>query len=268
MGREIEHFNFREALRVAMDISGAGNALLQFNEPWRAFKDDPDTVRVVLNLGLQYVAALSVALRPFLPFTAARLRELLALRPLDDRGDLLALLNDFVDGHATLPPHHALNQAEHLFSRIPDEAIQREIDKLVSNDPEAAQPAPGESRDETAAAVPEYKPLGETIAYDDFARLDIRTGTILEAEAMPKSKKLLRLRVDLGFEQRTILSGIAEHFKPEEVVGRQVVVLANLAPRVMMGTESQGMILMAEDAAGKLSFVAPDGGWPNGWGVK
>ena len=110
--------------------------------------------------------------------------------------------------------------------------------------------------------------MKETIQYDDFAKMDIRTGTILTAEKMDKSKKLLKLQVDLGFEQRTILSGIAEHFQPEEVVGKQVIVLANLAPRAMMGIESQGMILMAENAEGKLSFVSPEAGWPGGMGVK
>lgn len=110
--------------------------------------------------------------------------------------------------------------------------------------------------------------MKDTIQYDDFAKMDIRTGTILSAEKVEKSKKLLKLRVDLGFEQRTILSGIAEHFSPEQVIGHQVIVLANLAPRTMMGTESQGMILMAEDAAGKLSFVSPATGWPSGMGVQ
>jgi methionyl-tRNA synthetase len=114
------------------------------------------------------------------------------------------------------------------------------------------------------AEKPAFAPLRDPIQYDDFAKMDIRTGTILHAEKMEKSKKLLRLQVDLGFEQRTILSGIAEHFSPEAVIGRQVLVLANLAPRKMMGIESQGMILMAEDATGKLGFVSPETGWPNG----
>jgi methionyl-tRNA synthetase len=113
-----------------------------------------------------------------------------------------------------------------------------------------------------------YRPVSENIQFDDFAKLDLRTGTILSAEKMAKSKKLLKLSVDLGFESRTILSGIAEYFTPEQVIGQQVVIVANLAPRVMMGIESQGMILMAEDAEGKLSFVSSGNGWPNGMGVK
>ncbi len=266
VGREIEHFNFREALRLVMEISSAGNALLQFNEPWKAVNTDPASVRVVLNLAIQYMAALSVILRPFLPFSSARMRNMLNLPPLDDNGDLLAILNDLTEGNPILPENHLLNQPEHLFARIPDERIKTQIDKLLQMEPTALTPA--EHDNTTDATIPAYKPLAETIAYDDFAKLDIRTGRILEAEKMPKSKKLLKLRVDLGFEERTILSGIAEHFEPEAVVGRQVIVLANLAPRPMMGVESQGMILMAENAEGKLSFVQPDAGWPSGWNVK
>jgi methionyl-tRNA synthetase len=263
MGKEIEHFNFREALRILMEISSAGNALLQFNEPWKEIKHDPETVRVVMNLGLQYVAALSVACRPFMPFASDKLREMINLRSLSGKGELLFILNDLAEGNPILPAHHAINAAEHLFSRIPDEVIQAQIAKLEATDLANQQSA--------AVAAPkeiQYTPMKEAIQYDDFAKMDIRTGTVLSAEKVEKSKKLLKLQVDLGFETRTILSGIAEHFQPEEVVGKQVIVLANLAPRVMMGTESQGMILMAEDAEGKLSFVSPSTQWPNGFGVK
>lgn len=259
MGREIEHFNFREALRTLMEISSAGNALLQFNEPWKTVNDNPEMVKVVLNLGLQYVAALSVAVRPFLPFSAEKLRKMLNQGPLSDKGDLLAILNELAEGDPILPYNHALGQAAHLFSRIPDDVIQQQVEKLRGAAPVVASPAP---------APAAHKPVAPVIAYDDFAKMDIRTGKILEAEKMEKSKKLLKLSVDLGFETRTILSGIAEHFSPEEVLGREVVVLANLAPRPMMGIESQGMILMAENAEGKLSFVSPETGWPSGWHVK
>ncbi|MCC6280827.1 MAG: methionine--tRNA ligase [Saprospiraceae bacterium] len=258
MGAEIEKFNFREALRIVMEISSAGNALLQFNEPWKTVKDTPETVKVVLNLALQYVAVLSVAIRPFLPFSADRLRKMLNLGQLRDKGDLLAILNELVEGNPIVLPNHALGQAEHLFSRIPDEVIDAQIAKLG-----AGTPAPAPETTEI-----QYAPMKETIQFDDFAKMDIRTGKILTAEKMEKSKKLLKLSVDLGFETRTILSGIAEHFSPEEVVGREVVVLANLAPRPMMGVESQGMILMAENAGGQLSFVSPATGWPSGFGVK
>ncbi len=262
MGAEIERFNFREALRIAMEISSAGNALLQFNEPWKTVNTNPEMVKLVMNLALQYVVVLSVAIRPFLPFSADRLRTMLNMSPLNDNGDLLAILNELVEGNPIVQPNHALGEPAHLFSRIPDDVIQRQIDKLAATDTANQAAAPTN----TPTTI-NYTPVKETIQYDDFAKMDIRTGTILTAEKVEKSKKLLKLSVDLGFETRTILSGIAEHYTPEQVVGQQVIVLVNLAPRVMMGTESQGMILLAENAEGKLSFVQPSGGWPNGMGV-
>jgi methionyl-tRNA synthetase len=222
-------------------------------------------VKVVLNLGLQIVAALSVASQPFMPFASTRMRNMINLRSVSGKGELLVSLNELAEGNPILPANHAINPAEHLFSRIPDEVIQAQIDKLEATD------KGNQSSTEPAESVPatiSYQPVKDVIQYDDFAKMDIRTGTVLTAEKVEKSKKLLKLQVDLGFETRTILSGIAEHFSPEQVVGKQVVVLANLAPRLMMGTESQGMILMAEDAEGKLSFVGPSDGWPNGMGVK
>jgi len=266
MGHEIEQFNFREALRILMEISSAGNALLQFNEPWKAIKDDPELVKVVLHLALQYVAALSVALRPFLPFAAERLRGMLNLQPLDDDGDMLYVHNELAEGNPIIRPNHALNAAEHLFTRIPDEIIGAQVAKLQAsaqvNQMLAGAPA------ETPAEATAPPPVRDEIQYDDFAKLDIRTGTIVEASKVEKADKLLKLTVDLGFEKRTIVSGIALHYQPEAIVGRQVVVLANLAPRKMRGIDSQGMILMAEDAEGRLSFVSPEAGWPDGWGVK
>jgi methionyl-tRNA synthetase len=271
MGQEIMRYNFREALRILMEISSAGNALLQFNEPWKAVKEHPAMVKVVLNLGVQYVAALSVAARPFLPNSAERLRKMLNLGPLRDDRELLAVMNELIEGNPIVPDNHALNQPEHLFSRIPNEMIEEQKQKLMQNEPATSNT--DEATHATPAATPEisssaYAPIKENIVYDDFAKMDIRTGRILTAEKIEKSKKLLKLSVDLGMETRTILSGIAEHFSPEEVVGQEVIVLANLAPRVMMGTESQGMILMAENAEGKLAFVSPPEGWANGMGVK
>jgi len=273
MGKEIMQFNFREALRILMEISSAGNALLQFNEPWKAVKDSPETVRVVLNLGLQFVAALSVACQPFMPFTSEKMRKMINLQSLSGSGELLFILNDLAEGNPILPANHAINTAEHLFTRIPDEVIQAQVARLEATDrtnqAESAVAEESVSAEEPAvSAAISYPELKELIQYDDFANMDIRTGTIVAAEAVEKSKKLLKLQVDLGFETRTILSGIALHFRPESVVGQQVVVLANLAPRVMMGTTSAGMILMAEDSEGQLSFVAPPPGWPNGFGVK
>ena len=265
IGREIEQFNFREALRILMEVSSAGNALLQFNEPWKRLNDDPELVKVVLNLGLQFVAVLSVAMRPFLPFAADRLRQMLNLRPLQDNREWLDILNELAEGNPVLHPNHALNPAEHLFSRIPDELIATQMAKLQAPAQAQDQPAADEP---PAAPADAYAPLKAEIQYDDFARLDIRTATIVSAEKVEKADKLLKLTLDLGFEQRTVVSGIAQHYEPGDVVGRQVLVLANLAPRTMRGIESAGMILMAEDAAGKLSFVQPGAGWPNGFSVR
>lgn len=260
LGAEIEKFNFREGLRILMEISSMGNALLQYNEPWKTIKDAPETVKVVINLSLQIVAVLSVATRPFLPFTADKLRKMVHLPPLEDSREWLDVLNELAEGNPFLPPNHAVEEPEHLFSRISDETVALQIAKL-----EAAEQLNNQSTEPKPIT---YAPMKETITYDDFAKLDIRTGKIVTAEKMEKSKKLLKLQVDLGFETRTILSGIAEHFTPESVIGQQVIVLANLAPRAMMGVESQGMILMADDADGKLSFVQPNAGWPSGFGVK
>jgi methionyl-tRNA synthetase len=247
LAHEIEHFNFREALRILMEISSAGNGLLQFNEPWKTIKTDPESVKVVLSLGNQIVAALSVLTRPFMPFAADRLRHMLALPALTDQGELAAIFDMQAADQPLLP------------------VIEAQIQKLADRD--AANQATLQDTNDTQPIT--YTPIKPVIQYDDFAKLDIRTGTIMTAEKMEKSKKLLRLQVDLGLETRTILSGIAEHFTPEQVVGQSVIVLANLAPRPMMGVESQGMILMAEDADGKLSFVAPTAtGWPNGFSVK
>jgi methionyl-tRNA synthetase len=264
LGKNIETYNFKDAAITLMNISSFGNALLQFNEPWKTVKTEPAMVKVVLNLALQVVAALSVACRPMLPFSSDKLRNMLNVRPLEDKGEWLDMLNELAEGNPILPHNHIINAAEHLFSRIPDEVIQKQIDKLQATDIEnqaaAAQNAP--------AAPITYKPLGETIAFDDFAKMDIRTGTIVSAEKVEKSKKLLKLQVNVGFETRTILSGIAEHFTPEEVVGQEVIVLANLAPREMMKSVSSGMILMAENVEGKLAFVSAKAGWGNGFGVK
>lgn len=260
MASDIERFSFREALHKVMEISSAGNALLQFNEPWKTVKTDPDMVKAVMNLALQYVAVLSVAVRPFLPFSADRLRAMLQLPAIQEKGDLAAVFQALSNSQGLLPPGHVIGEAVHLFSRIPDEIIEEQIAKLKASEPvESAAPD---------AKKIIYQAMKETIQFDDFTKMDIRTGTILTAEKVEKSKKLLKLSVDLGFEQRTILSGIAEYFQPEAVVGKEVIVLANLAPRSIMGTESQGMILMAEDADGKLSFVSPETGWPSGMGVR
>ncbi len=259
IGREIEHFRFRDALGSLMEISGAGNALLQFNEPWKIATEEPQRVRAVLFTASQYAAALSVAMRPFMPFAAQRLRTQLNLPPFEDDGELVNILNDLLEGNPIIRPNHQIGAPTHLFSRLPDELIQAQMNKLYSK-------APKETAPETSEVS--YPPLKPTIPYDLFAQVDLRTATVVRAEKVEKADKLLRLTVDLGFEMRTIVAGIAQHYAPQEVVGRKVVVVANLAPRSLRGIESQGMVLMAENEHGRLCFVQPDDNWPNGFCIR
>lgn len=274
LGDFIEKFDFRNALQTLMDISTHGNQFLQFNEPWKAIKVDRDSAAATLNIGMQIVAALTVVMQPFLPFTSARLAKILNIKDLQN-GDWADMLTKLRAGEPLIPSDSPLNESEHLFTRIADEVIDAQIKKLEMTD--SQNQATGDSQQVTDEQVVvedisnsqlAYTPLAETITYDDFAKMDIRTGTVLTAEKMPKSDKLLKLSVDLGFETRTILSGIAKHFTPEAIVGKKVVILANLAPRKMMGIESNGMVLMAENAEGKLALVSPPDEWQNGCTVK
>lgn len=254
LGQHIRTYEFRAALKVLMEISSTGNQLLQFNEPWKKVKTDEETVKVVMNTALQVVTALSVACRPFLPFTSDKIRDILNLPRLEDNGEYMDLLNKLSEGEVILPNGHQINKPNHLFTKIPDEVIDAQIAKL-------------EATDKANQGV-SYEPVKETIAFDDFTKLDLRTGTILAAEKVKKTKKLLKLTVDLGFEERTVVSGIAEFFKPEDIIGQQVLLLANLAPRKLRGIESQGMILMAENSDGVLDFVSPEDGMGNGFVVR
>ena len=254
IGTHIRAFEFRAALKVLMEISSTGNQLLQFNEPWKLVKTDEDTVKVVMNTALQVVTALSVACRPFLPFTSDKIRDLLNLPRLKDEGEYMDLLNKLAEGEVILADGHQINKPNHLFTKIPDEVIDAQIAKLAAA--------------EKANKGVSYEPVKDTIAFDDFTKMDMRTGTILAAEKVKKTKKLLKLTVDLGFEERTVVSGIAEFFKPEDTIGKQVLLLANLAPRKLKGIESQGMILMAENSDGVLDFVSPGDGMGNGFVVK
>ncbi len=238
IGRSIEQYRFREALMQLMDLARLGNKYLAETEPWKAVKTDPARANTILNLALQISASLSIVCEPFLPFTAEKLRAQLAITDSFDwtnagRADLLA------EGHE-------LGKGELLFAKIEDDEIDRQMKKLLD------AKRMNELETKTVPA------LREQIQYDDFAKMDIRIGTITEAERVPKSDKLLKLKVDDGMGTRQILSGIAKHFSPEEIVGKQVTFLANLAPRKMMGQESQGMILMAEDRDGKLALLQPD----------
>ncbi len=230
-------FKFRDALVIAMEIARLGNKYLAETEPWKVIKEDREKAGSILNFAVQLVAQSAIALEPFIPFTSFRLREALGMSDYS-----WTHIGDF----EIIPAGRTLKNPGLLFDKIEDDVIQVQIEKLnkTKNLMELA-----------AKTVPLVK---ETIEFDDFAKMDIRIGEIIAAEKMEKSKKLLKLTVNDGIKERTILSGIAEHFKPEEVIGKQVSFLANLAPRKMMGLESEGMILMAEDADGSLSFVQPD----------
>ncbi|WP_375446598.1 methionine--tRNA ligase [uncultured Fibrella sp.] len=264
IGQAIEQYRFREALGLLMDVARLGNKYFAETEPWKVVKTDPQRANTILNLALQVAANLAILCEPFLPFTAQKLHAQLGLTEKLDwtnagRADLL------VEG-AKLAP------AELLFAKLEDEFIQVQIDKLnktkeMNSAENAGAPAEGTSVDNVPtdgtpealeeAALKTVPVLKEEITYDDFAKLDIRIGTITEAERVPKSDKLLKLQVNDGLGGRQILSGIAKHFTPEELIGKQVTFLANLAPRKMMGHVSQGMILMAEDADGALAMLPP-----------
>lgn len=239
----ISKFNFRDGLKGMLDIASAGNQLLQFNEPWKIFKEEPETVAAVLNLCLQYACGLSLTMHPFMPNAAARLRRILSLEEITERGSWVTFMDSLSLGEKILPDGHALSQPEHLFSRVEDDWIQIQINKLQDTLPLAEQPV----------AVP--VPSKPSVSYDDFAKMDIRTARILAAEAVPKADKLLKLILDVNGAQRTVVSGIAKHYKPEDLPGKKVVILANLEPRKIRGIESEGMILMAESGDGQLHFI-------------
>lgn len=240
IANSIERYRFREASQELMNLARLGNKYLADEEPWKLIKTDQERVATIMHIALQIAASLAVVSEPLLPFTSDKLKGMLALDALNLNWDLL----DKTD--TLLPSGHQINTAELLFRRIEDEEIQAQIDKLEA------------TKKENQAMAPSFEPLKETINFEDFQKLDLRVGTILEAEKMPKADKLLVFKVDLGFETRTIISGIAEHFNPEELIGKRVTVVANLAPRKLRGIESQGMILLSENNDGKLVFVNPD----------
>ena len=257
----VERYRFREALGELMNLARLGNKYLADEEPWKVIKDNPARVQTQMYVALQIARALSVLSEPFLPFTAAKLKAMLGVSTalnvtsasdvtssaVEKSGAVGKLSwNDISLKTDLLPAGSQIGQAELLFAKIEDEEIQKQVDKL-----EATKTA-------NAAENKKAEPQKELIQYDDFAKMDIRTGTILEAEKMPKANKLLVLKVDTGIDVRTIVSGIAESFTPEEVVGKRVTVLVNLAPRALRGVESQGMILMTQNSEGKLVFVNPD----------
>jgi len=238
----IERYRFREALGELMNVARLGNKYLADEEPWKLIKTDEERVKTQMYVALQIAAALSTLAEPFLPFSAAKLKSMLnlTLTGVEMTWNKVAETSDLI------PAGHQIGQAELLFAKIEDEEIQKQIDKL-----EATKLA-------NAAEAKTAEPQKETAQFEDFAKIDLRVGTIIEAEKMPKANKLLVLKVDTGIDVRTIVSGIAEHFTPEEVIGKQVTVLVNLAPRALRGVNSEGMLLLTETKEGKLVFVNPD----------
>ncbi len=238
----IERYRFREASQELMNLARLGNKYLADEEPWKVIKEDKARVQTIMYVALQIASALAVLSEPFLPFTSNKLNKILNV----SSSAVENTWNSISDGQELLPANHQIGKAELLFSKIEDSEVQAQIDKLEAN------------KKANEAASKKVEAQKDEITWDDFSKLDIRVGTILEAEKMPKTKKLLVLKVDTGIDTRTIVSGIAESFSPEEVVGKKVTVLVNLAPRALRGVESQGMILMTEDASGNLVFVNPD----------
>ncbi len=236
--QNIENYRFREALKEAMNVARIGNKYLADTEPWKVVKSDPERVKTILNIALQITANLSIAIEPFMPFSAAKILRMLLVEPFGwerlGRTDLIAA-------------GHEIGEPSLLFEKIEDDVIQKQMDKLAAI--KAANKAA-----ESAQNIDAQK---DSISFDDFQKMDIRVSTILAAEKVAKTKKLLKLIVDTGIDKREIVSGIAEHFAPEELVGRQVLVLVNLEPRTLKGIESRGMILMGEDVSGKLVLLQP-----------
>ncbi|TLP76968.1 methionine--tRNA ligase [Maribacter sp. ACAM166] len=249
----IERYRFREAGQELMNLARLGNKYLADEEPWKVIKQDEERVKTIMFVALQIAAALAVLSEPFLPFTSTKLKNILNV----NLSAVESLSWESVSSNdPLLSADHQINQAELLFRKIEDSEIQAQLDKL-----EATKKA-------NANENKKLMPQKDTITFDDFSKLDMRVGTIIEAEKMAKTKKLLVLKVDTGLDIRTIVSGISESFTPEEVVGKKVTVLINLAPRALRGVDSEGMILMTENTDGKLVFVNPDeAGVGNGLGI-
>jgi methionyl-tRNA synthetase len=243
----LETYKFREALKEAMNLARLGNKYLADAEPWKVIKTDPERVKTIMNIALQLTANLTIICEPFLPFSMEKLRRLMNLNEL--KWDLAGDPDLLVHGHM-------INKPELLFEKIEDEEITRQINKLLAtkkaNEESSAMTTPGK----------------ESVTFDDFSKIDIRTATILEAEKVPKTNKLLKLKIDTGIDIRTIVSGIAEYYDPETIIGKQISIVANLEPRKIKGIESKGMILMAEDKNGKLVMVSPSDKVSNGSMIK
>ena len=242
-------YRFREALAEMMNLARLGNKYLTENEPWKLFPSNKERVATVLNISLQICAQLSIIAEPFLPFSAAKIRHTLNLGSYGWKDALKC--NWMETGQQINPPSL-------LFEKIEDDIIQNQVKKLMDT----------KAENEAAQAVTNLKPAKPEIVYEDFMKMDIRVGTIVEAEKVPKTDKLLKLKIATGIDERTVVSGIAAYFKPEEIIGKRVSILVNLAPRKLKGIESQGMILMAENPDGTLFFINPGEGTVNGADIK
>ena len=241
IGKSIQRYRFREASQELMNLARLGNKYLADEEPWKVIKVDEERVKTIMYVALQISAALAVVSEPFLPFTSDKLKKMLHISNENDRS-----WNDVSEKEVLLPANHQIGSAELLFSKIEDKTVTTQLEKL------AATKKANEQENKV------IEPQKETIDFEDFTKLDMRVGTILEAVKVAKTKKLLQLKVDVGIDVRTIVSGIAESFSPEDIIGQQVTVLTNLAPRKIRGVESQGMILMTDTPDGKLAFVEPE----------
>ena len=238
LSKSIERYRFREASQELMNLARLGNKYLADEEPWKVIKTDPERVQTIMYVALQISAALAIVSEPFLPWSSDKLKTMLQLQPL-----AWAAVQS---GEPLLEAAHLIGTAELLFAKIEDAEIEQQLEKLA------------QSKLANTIANKVVEPQKETVAFEDFSKLDLRVGTIISAEKMPKAKKLLVLQVDTGIDVRTIVSGIAESFTAESVIGKRVTVLVNLAPRALRGVESQGMILMTETPEGKLVFVNSD----------
>lgn len=248
IGNSLDAYRFREALSQMMEVARLGNKYLADTEPWKLIKTDENRVGTIMHVALQIVANLSIVSEPFLPKTASKVRDILNIFDLDwnDAGkvDLLS------EGTS-------IEKAPLLFEKIEDQEVEKQVQKLLDT----------KAMNEKETTAPQVSPEKDEITYDDFMKMDIRVGEILEAEKVEKSNKLLKFKVDTGIDQRTILSGVAKHFSPEEMIGKKVTVLVNLAPRKIMGVESQGMLLFAENEDGSLKAVSPAEDAENGAGI-
>ncbi|MGN0257873.1 MAG: methionine--tRNA ligase subunit beta, partial [Bacteroides sp.] len=232
----LDVFKFRDAQKEAMNLARIGNKYLADSEPWKVIKTDPERVKTILYIALQLAANLSIAFEPFLPFSSEKLRQMLNMTEFDW---------DQLGSTDLLPAGHQLAEPELLFEKIEDDVIQAQVDKLLA------------TKKANEAAEHKANPVKPTITFEEFEKLDIRVGTVLECQAVPKMKKLLQFKIADGLENRTIVSGIAQHYKPEELVGKQVLFIANLAPRQFKnGLVSEGMILSAENYDGSLSVTS------------